>query len=233
MKVYTHWVGRLCLALLVWTLVASPFVDASTEEPALVGHIVLVDGALLRYVPDAKDWVATVKDAPFGLNDALYSDENAKAEIVMPNRTWLRIGASTQVQLLTLTPDVTEIDVASGVARFYNNSSDALVKATTPFGYAVAKAGSSFDLYVGDQAAEVIALEGSVEFVHADSTKYEVIPGASSVIADESQVEAGDANVDADWDDWNGERDSVWASRSGTRRSSGQYLPLSGRARSQ
>jgi hypothetical protein len=225
MKVYTHWVGRLCLALLVWTLVASPFVDASTEEPALVGHIVLVDGALLRYVPDAKDWVATVKDAPFGLNDALYSDENAKAEIVMPNRTWLRIGASTQVQLLTLTPDVTEIDVASGVARFYNNSSDALVKATTPFGYAVAQPGSSFDLYVGDQAAEVIALEGSVEFVHADSTKYEVIPGASSVIADESRVEAGDANVDADWDDWNVERDSVWETRMEARRDSGKYLP--------
>jgi hypothetical protein len=225
MKSFRDCVCRLCTVLFFWAMIALTVTHALAQEAILVGHITLVDGQLLRYVPDERDWVAIIKDAPFGLDDALYSDENTRAEIIMPNRTWLRIGPNTQIQLLTLTSDLTEIDVASGVTRLYNNSSDAMIKATTPFGYAVAEPGSCFDMYVGDESAEVIALDGSVHFVATDTTKYEIVPGAPSVIADANQVGAGDASVDADWDDWNGERDSVWETRMEARRDSGKYLP--------
>jgi len=106
--------------------------------------------------------------------------------------------------------------VASGLARFYNRNSNVnvLVKATTPFGYVVAQPGSTFDLYGGDQSVEVIALKGTVTFIHAgDNAKYQVVPGSPSVIADARQVGAGEPNVDADWDDWNAGRDALWAKR--------------------
>ena len=41
------------------------------REPILVGRIAHLEGQLLRYVPSEQDWVATVQDAPFGLEDAL------------------------------------------------------------------------------------------------------------------------------------------------------------------
>ena len=152
-----------------------------------------MDGQLLRFVPDEKDWVAVVKDAPFGMDDALYSAERSRAEFIMPNNTWVRIGAVTQIQLIALKPDVTEVDVASGVTRFYNKGSDTMMKVSTPYGYVLAQSGGSFDLYVGDSSLEVIALSGQVDFFHANGdARYEVTPGSSSIVANASQVAAGE-----------------------------------------
>lgn len=221
------WLGLI----LVFLVAAAPAVHAQPQaseddEAVLVGRISHVEGQLLRYVPDEKDWVATVQDAPFGLDDALYSDQDGKAEFIMPNNSWARISGDTQIQLITLKPDATVIDVASGVTRFYDKSSEAVIQATTPFGYVMAQPGAVFDLYVGDQSAEVIAIKGDVDFVHnATGTKYEVLPGASSIVADEREVASGEGNVDADWDDWNANRDALWSKRMTVRGDSVKYLP--------
>ena len=217
----------LCLVIAVLCTAAAPASgQQQQQQPILVGHIDHLEGELLRYVPETKDWVATVKDAPFGLEDALYSDKNTRAEIIMPNNTMLRIGGSTQVQLLRLTDDVTEIDIASGTARFYNNSSNSIIRATTPFGSVVAPAGTSFDLYVGDESVEVIGVKGRVEFVHpAGTTKYEVIAGSSSIVANRSQVSSGEGMTDASWNDWNTERDRIWEQRLAPRGETVRYLP--------
>jgi hypothetical protein len=146
----------LCLISIPLLFAAIPIAWSQQEqeqrEPILVGHISHVEGQLLRYVPDEKDWVVITKDAPFGENDALYSDDKSRAEFMMPNNTWARTDGSTQIQMIKLAEDTTEMDVASGEARFYNKSSTALIKATTPFGYVVAGPDTIFDLYVGDKS---------------------------------------------------------------------------------
>ncbi len=205
------------------TAAAQP--QASTE-PIMVGRISEVEGQLLRYVPAEKDWVATIKDAPFGLDDALYSDQDGKAEFIMPNGTWIRVGADTQIQLIALRQDVCEIDVASGVSRFFNKSQDAVIKTTTPFGYVVAPAGTTFDLYVGDESVEVIAISGTVDFVlNNDAAKYQVAAGSPSLLSDGKAVEDGAGTVDADWDDWNAARDELWTKKITVKGASTQYLP--------
>ncbi len=197
-----------------------------SKETVLVGRISLVEGEMLRYVPEAKDWVATVKDTPFGREDALYLGENGKAEILMPNNTWIRIGANTQIQMIALKDDATEVDVAAGIARFIDRSQGVVIKATTPFGYAVGAPGSVFDLYVGDESVEVVAIKGKVEFVHdLDGAKYYVIPGSISILADNRQVAAGEGKVDAQWDDWNISRDSILAHGIETKGESVKHLP--------
>jgi hypothetical protein len=185
-----------------------------------------VEGELLSYVYEQKDWVPILQDVPFGLEDTLYSDQDARAEIVFPNSTWIRIGGNTQIQAIALDEDVTEIDVASGIARFYNRGSQGVIKATTPFGFVLAPAGSMFDLYVGDESVEVIALRESVDFVHATGqSRYEVQSGSSSLVADNRVVAAGQGMVDAEFDDWNGQRDSLWAKRLEVKGDSIRYLP--------
>ena len=196
------------------------------KEGVLVGRISYVEGEILRYVPEQKDWVLAVKDSPFGLEDALYSGNDGKAEFLMPNSTWIRIGANTQVQMIALKGDATEIDVASGMARFEDRSSKAVIKATTPFGYVVAEPGSAFDLYVGDESVEVIGIRGNVDFIHdADGAKYEVVAGAMSILADNRQATAGEGKVDGEWDDWNTSRDTVLTQNIETRGESVKYLP--------
>ena len=199
---------------------------AESDEGILVGRIAHIEGTLLRYIEEEKDWVATVNDAPFGLEDALYSEDDAKAEFIMPNGTWMRIDGNTQLQLIALNPDNTTVDVASGAARLYNKSRDTILKVTTPFGYVVAPGDTVFDLYVGDESLEVIAVRGDLDFVH-DSTnaKYKVNEGLSSIIADKESVVKGNGTVDAAWDDWNAERDRLWAKRLEVRGDSVTYLP--------
>jgi len=104
----------------------------------VVGRIYHIEGDLLRYVPEEEDWVGVVRDAPFGTEDTLFSGSRGRAEMIVPNGTWIRIGNSTQVQFITLDTDLSEMDVASGVARVYNKSSDTVIKATSPFGYVLA-----------------------------------------------------------------------------------------------
>ncbi|MFB0505382.1 MAG: DUF6600 domain-containing protein [Thermodesulfobacteriota bacterium] len=200
--------------------------DAEGEETILVGHISHVEGEVLRYVPEEEDWVATVKDAPFGVNDAIYSDRGGRAEIMMPNNTWTRIDGDTRIQLIALRDDVTEIDVESGVARFYNKGSDAVIRARTTFGYVMAPGDTTFDLDVGDDSVEVVALKGTVYFTHSTSeTEFEVIAGSSSILADSRQVTAGEAHTDPYWHSWNRKRDTLWAKRMRVKGKSVRYLP--------
>ncbi|MCL2341242.1 MAG: hypothetical protein FWC49_06005, partial [Proteobacteria bacterium] len=201
---------------------------ADTDQGTiLVGRIAHLEGGkLLRYVPENQDWVATVKDAPFGLEDAMYAENGVKAESIMPNRTWIRIGGDTQLQMIALDPETTTVDVASGLARMYNKNPNAIIKATTPFGYVVAPEGTVFDLYVGDQSMEVIAVRGTVDFVHqATGERYEVRERDASLIADSRSIASGNGTVDAAWDDWNGQRDSLWANRLRSQGPSANYLP--------
>ncbi len=199
---------------------------SSDAEAVLVGRISFVEGQLLRYVPEKKDWVATVKDAPFGMDDALYSDVEAKAEFVMPNGTTIRIGESTQIQVIALKGDVTEVDVALGTARFYGKNQRTLIKVSSPFGYVIGQPGACFDIVVGGESQEVIAVNGDVSFVHeGDNQKYPVTAGSSSVIADNRNVSFGSAEPIPDWNNWNVQRDSLWAKRLQVRGDSTRYLP--------
>lgn len=209
------------------TLLANaPAQAEDRQEEILVGRIAHVEGKLFRYIDEEKDWVLTVKDTPFAFADTVYSGDGAKAELLMPNGTWLRIGEATQVQLLTLQPDATTIDVASGVARLYNKDEETVIKVTTPFGFVVARGGSAFDLYVGEESLEVIAVRGSIDFVHEESkSKYLVHEGSFSIIADRDQLDRGNGAVDAAWDDWNVEREKIWNNRLRRSEYSAQFLP--------
>ncbi len=199
---------------------------APGKKSVLVGRVSVLEGEMLRYVHENKDWVPTVKDSPFGREDALYLGENSRAEFLMPNGVWIRAGANTQIQMVALKDDLTEVDVAAGIARFINRGPGAVVEATTPYGYAIGAAGSIFDVYAGEESVEIVAIKGKVEFVHdLDGAKYNVIPRSMSILADNRQAAAGDGKVDAEWDEWNISRDSSLARGIETKGESINYLP--------
>jgi len=212
-------------------LVAVAMVPSSSaaDAPAMVvGRVYHVEGDLLRYVPGEEDWVAVVRDAPFGTEDTLFSGSRGMAELIVPNGTWIRIGNSTQIQFITLDTDLAEMDVASGVGRFYNKSSDTVIKTTSPFGYVLSYPGTVFDFYVGDNSVEVFAVKGKVSFVHsATDAKYDVAAGSPSILADEQQVSSGEGTADPDWDRWNTVRENFWATKARVRGRSAEYLPPS------
>jgi hypothetical protein len=217
------WLTFLCL---LTALPHSFALQTPSEEIALVGHISHVEGELLRYVPDDEDWVATVEDAPCGIDDVLYTDKNAKAELIMPNNTWIRIGGNTQIHIIRLDSDVTEIDIDSGIARLYNKSSTAALKATTPFGSITVPPLSTCDLYLEDDSIHVNPLKGSVDFVHiVDNTNHEVTAGSSSLRAGYHEIASSKEVVNERWNSWNAKRDNLWEKRFAEQKDSPDYLP--------
>ena len=184
MKRMKRWMGWLvCLFLAAMVMV--PLSSAADETAMVVGRVYYIEGDLLRYVPEEKDWVAVVRDAPFGTEDTLFSGNQGMAELIVPNGTWIRMGDNTQIQFIALDTDLSEMDVAAGVARFYNKGSDTVIKATSPFGYVLADPGAVFDFYVGENSVEVVAVKGRVSFVHAATdARYDVSAGSPSILAD-------------------------------------------------
>jgi hypothetical protein len=220
-----RWLGWLVCLLLAAVVMVPP--SSAADEPAMtVGRIYDVEGELLRYVPAEKDWVAVIRDAPFGAEDTLFSGSRGMAELIVPNGTWIRIGNNTQIQFIALDTDLAEMDVASGVARFYNKSSDTVVKVTTPFGYVLAYPGTAFDFYVGENSVEVVAIKGKVSFINsATEAKYDVAAGSPSILADRQQVSSGEGTVDTEWDRWNTGRENFWAAKAMVKGRSVEYLP--------
>ena len=221
------WIGLLVCLFLTAVVVLPP--SSAADEPSMVvGRIFHIEGDLLRYIPSEKDWVAVVKDAPFGTEDTLFSGSRGMAELIVPNGTWIRIGNSTQIQFIALDTDLAEMDVASGVARFYNKGSDTVIKVTSPFGYVLAYPGTVFDFYVGDDSVEVVAVKGRVSFIHSvTEAKYDVAAGSPSILADQQQVSSGEGSVDPDWDRWNTVRENFWAAKARVKGRSVEYLPPS------
>ena len=216
----------LTLLFLLIAVPAASAEDEQQEETVVVGHISHVEGELLRYVPEDEDWVATVKDTPVGKDDVFYADKEVKAELIIPNNTWMRIGDNVQIEIVKLEDDTTEVDIDSGVARFYNKSSTAVLKVNTPYGHVEAPPHSTFDVYIKDESVEVIALKRRVQFVHVtDQSEFEVISGSSSVIASYQEVTSGKGIVDEDWHAWNVEMDKLWEKRLEKKGDSAKYLP--------
>jgi hypothetical protein len=223
-------IQRFLWMSILFLFMAAPVAFAEQEEQGeavvLVGHISYVEGELLRYVPDEEDWVVTVKDTPVGKDDVFSSGEEGKAEFIMPNNTWIRIGGNTEIQIVTLEEDTTEVDMDSGIARFYNRSSTTALKVITPFGHVTAPPHTTFDVNLDDESAEVVALQGEVNFAHVtDDAKHEVIAGSSSLIAGHQEITSGKGEPDGDWNAWNVKRVALWEKRSEKEGDSAKYLP--------
>ena len=73
---------------------------------------------------------------------------------------------------------------------------------------------------------EVIAVRGDVDFVHdGTSSGTKCWRALLRLLPTSDQVASGNGTVDADWDDWNGERDELWEQRLQHRGHSVDYLP--------
>ena len=220
--------NMLCISL-ISVLAAIPpalALQAAQDQGTVVGHLTHVEGNLLRYVNDDEDWVQLVKDSPVGMEDLLFCEEDSKAEIIVPNNTWIRTGGDTKLHIMKLENDTTELDIDSGLARFYNKSTAATIKVTSPFGSVLAPPLTAFDIYLQADSVHVKALEGTVTFNYLnDNSSHEVKAGGAPLLADYQNITAGGNTIDKAWNEWNLEMDKQWEERLQDAGDEQNYLP--------
>lgn len=221
------------LLLLLILLIIIPFSSVyaqwdpeGSEEAILVGRLSHIEGTVSQYLPDEDQWISAEEDAPFGKDDILQSGRDGRAELVIPNNTWIRLDNDTQMHIVSLQADRTHVAIDAGTVRFYNKGSNAIIRVATPFGSVSASSRSSFDIYVDDASVEVIALKGRVSFVHTpDQEEYEVMAGSTSLLAERHRITAGKGTLARDWEIWNNRRDNLWRMRAQEDGRSRDYLP--------
>lgn len=221
-------VPLLSLFILALSLNAQAQAPEAWEEhdATLVGRISHLQGQLSRYNPDTDDWEAAARDEPFGFDDLLYADADVKAEFLMPNNTWIRIGGDTRLQLVGLEPDSTELDIAFGRARLYNKSTKAKIIITTPFGHITAPPGSTVDLNINENHVEIRAIKKKAYFIHNSSpARHEIRSNSSAMLADLNAVTAAPGKIEYAWKKWNQQMDAQWAAHLREKDASAAHLP--------
>ncbi|MBC2705851.1 DUF6600 domain-containing protein [Desulfobacula sp.] len=197
-----------------------------SKDAAFVGRITRIEGnELLRYVEEKQDWISLIEDSPFGVNDLISSSEKTRVEIIIPNYTLLRMRENTQVRVERLGANVTSIHLLSGTARFQSSDFQTEIEVITPFGTAHSSDKVVFDVTVGENSAEFIALKGRLDFVHnSGDTEYEVLAGSSALMADDIGISTSEPLLNVNWNNWNYMRENIWQSRLSSQESR-KYLP--------
>lgn len=209
----------LALTAVLFLGVAASFAEASI----LVGRLAQVEGEVLRYIESSDEWSAQETENPVGPGDLFQTGDPGKAEFVFPNGTLLRIGENTDMDVVALEEDLTEVTLTGGIARATNTGGESL-RVSFAAGYCLVPKGAEADVRVADGRVEVTALSGATTVYRprADGTeeRYPVAAGASLVI-DGERIASGSGRPDPLWDRWCRERESV----RGRYRERSPYLP--------
>jgi hypothetical protein len=201
---------------ILWTILLSAFLIC-TAQPSygsiLIGRVTHVEGKVLTYSEDEEDWVETGPNTPVGAEDGFYTDEGARAELIFPNDTMLRMGEATEVDILRIEKEFTEIYIRTGTVRVYSRDLDAEVKVGTAMGYAEIPSQGTADFFVDNRSTEIVSIQKDILFhktVGADAPEtYELRAGSNPLIVSIRHVETGRALSNTSWDKWCLERDMV------------------------
>jgi hypothetical protein len=178
-----------------------------------VGRITHVEGKILTYSEDEEDWVEIGSNAPVGAEDGFYTVKNTRAELVFPNDTMLRMGELTELEVLRIEEDSTEIFIPSGIVRAYNHGLHTVVKVGTAMGYVEIPPQGIVDLYVDDRATEIFALQEDILFHKTVGTgaleTHQLRAGSNSLIFSIRHVETGTMLADTPWNRWCLDRDMI------------------------
>ncbi len=199
---------------------------AQSEKTTVVGRITeITGGELLRYDGESGEWVALVPDSPFGIDDVLYTDERARAEILVPNGTLVRLDSDTRIVNITLDEHLTHLQLSSGLGRLVSGENGAQIEVLTDFGRVLIASGGSADVAAAREGATVTAIGGDIEALTESGETYRIQSGEALMLTGRGVVLTV-ASTSPDWSDWNLSRDRIWAERAANAPSS-RYIPPS------
>ena len=201
---------------ILWTILLSTILICASQPSygsILIGRITHMEGTVLTLSEDEEDWMEIGSNTPVGAEDGFYTEEGSKAELVFPNGTMLRIGELTEVEILSIEEEATEIYIRTGIVRAYSRGPDTVMKVGTAMGYVEIPPQGITDFYVDDRSTEVVPIQEDILFHKtvgpgAPET-HQLRAGSYSLIFSVRHVETGTVLADTSWNRWCLDRDMV------------------------
>ena len=196
---------------------AQGYYDEEDYGPSRVARISYVSGDVSVFEPEGEDWESADENTPLFAGTEIYADEDARAEIALGSRSFLRIANGADVTLAELESGWAQVSVASGTVILSLESSrreeeyslSAPAAAVTPreagtYRIDVADNGDTW-VTIAQGSAEVSTTAGSFEALEGDvaTVSYED-PYGIDLIADAARWNRDDLDL------WASERDTYY-----------------------
>jgi hypothetical protein len=229
------WFASLFLLGLGMVLAGTP-VQASDDsadafEEARLSRLSYISGELLFQRGDEdEDWVASSINMPLRPHDKFWSTEGTKAELEMDNGAVIRLAENSQMTLLALEKNLTQIQLTLGRATITTRDPSiggelgATLEIDTPQAVIIVDQRSRFRLEVReDGSTEITVREGRIR-LSTDTEPVWITKNQRIVIDSDENPHyfLESPNPIDDWDVWNDDRD-----RQRLQSVSQKYLPPS------
>jgi len=195
----------------------APGPEAPPERVVRVGSVG-GDASYLR--GDADDWTALGVNTPLMTGDSIYAADGGRAEVSLGRGNFARIGEATQLTMVNLTSEVTQIGVDSGSLslRVRTLPEGATFEVDTPFAAAWITAPGLYRFSVDESRSTYEPVEGSLSVV-LNGEQLDAAPGESISLEgfDPTTYEYRGAQRPGKLDEWASSRDRRFEGSSGAR----------------
>jgi FecR protein len=218
--------GLLALALTSLIFNAGGAHADDSDPPSRIARLAFVEGSVSFQPAGTQDWVAAPLNRPLTSGDVLWVDNGSRAELQLDGSA-VRLGNGTELSLIALSDDVTQLQMSSGtlILRVRQLDDNVTYEVDTPnLAFSVLRPGTyRISVDASGNNTSIIVRSGQGE-VSGGNTAYTVQSGdydifsgtAMSPLTAEAQPQAPDSDA---FDDWSWDRDSRW-----DRSASAQYV---------
>lgn len=179
--------GRITIAMALLA-VASVVVAASAaraeDDPPGVARVSIVEGPASYQLRESEEWTGVAVNAPLVTGDRLYSGEGARAEIQLAPGTYARLGAETQIDLIELAADATQVSVPFGraIVRLRDDPAARHVELDTPTAAITLRRAGSYRVDVEAGGRTTIRVARGEAVVHAGGNRFELYAHSRAVV---------------------------------------------------
>jgi hypothetical protein len=196
--------------------VGGAYADDS-DPPARIARLAYVQGSVSFQPAGTQDWVAAPLNRPLTSGDVLWVDNGSRAELQLDGSA-VRLGNGTELSLIELSDDVTQLQMSSGtlILRVRQLDDNVTYEVDTPnLAFSVLRPGTyriSVDASGNNTSIIVRSGQGEVSGGNSaytvQSGDYDIFSGnAMSPLTAAAQPQAPDSDA---FDDWSWDRDSRW-----------------------
>lgn len=211
---WTSRTARLAISFVVGSWVLAGLGGASAaraeDEPG-VARVSLIEGEASYLRGDADDWTGVAVNAPLVTGDRFYSGADSRAEIQLAPAVYARLSSETEVSMLELGPETTQVRMSLGLAsyRVRRDPGQGHVEIDTPGAAVVVRGAGVYRVQVERNGDTDLQVRGGEATVYVAGEQYQIGDGrgvAIEGIGDAARPRIYVVSGEDGWDSWEAQR---------------------------
>jgi hypothetical protein len=201
----------LCAVLACAAVPGISLAAGGPEDEPGIARVSLIEGDASYLRGDGDDWTGVAVNAPLVTGDRFYSGADSRAEIQLDPTTYARLSSETEVSMLELGPDVTQVRMSLGLATFRvrRNPDGHHVEIDTPGGAFVVREAGAYRIKVARDGNTDLQVHSGEVTAYVSGEQYQVGDGrgvAIDGIGDAARPRIYAASGSDGWDEWESQR---------------------------